>query len=100
MACCGEILFFRVTPGGPPAVPIVRAADLLPFARSLFEAAGVPGDEASVIAAALVDGNLCGHDSHGVIRIPQYVTALRNRQIRAGVPLLIVHEAPAIMVAD
>lgn len=81
-------------------MPIVSAADLLPFARSLFEAAGLPGDEASVVAAALVDANLCGHDSHGVIRIEQYLTALRNGQMRAGVPLLVVHETPAIVVAD
>src|SRR5947199_5390629 len=100
MFSCEEISFSYSTPGGMSAVPIVSAADLLPFARSLFEAAGLPSDEASVVAAALVDANLCGHDSHGVIRIDQYLTALRNGQMQTGVPLLIVHEAPAILVAD
>jgi uncharacterized oxidoreductase len=81
-------------------VPIVSAAHLLPFAQSLFEAAGLPSDEASVVAESLVDANLCGHDSHGVIRIDPYLAALDSGQIRAGVPLLIVHEAPAVLVAD
>src|SRR2546421_139732 len=40
-----------MTAGGPPTVPIISAADLFSFARSLFEAAGLPNDEASVIAA-------------------------------------------------
>src|SRR2546421_12948676 len=100
MFSCEEISFSYATPGGMSAVPIVSATDLLPFARSLFEAAGLPSDEASVVAAALVDANLCGHDSHGVIRIDQYLAALRKGHVRAGVPLHIVHEAPGVLVAD
>ena len=38
----------------------------------IFEAGGVPSDEAPIIAELLVASNLAGHDSHGVIRIPQY----------------------------
>jgi len=81
-------------------VPTVPAADLLTFTRALFQSAGLPTDEASTVAAALVDANLCGHDSHGVIRIDQYLKALRNGQLRAGVSLQVVHEAPAILIAD
>ena len=33
---------------------------------------------------SLVDANLCGHDSHGLIRIPQYLEADRRRPAQAG----------------
>jgi hydroxycarboxylate dehydrogenase B len=81
-------------------VPTVPAADLLTFTHALFQTAGLPADEASTVAAALVDGNLCGHDSHGVIRIIQYVKALEEGGMRAGVPLLVIKESPAVLVAD
>ena len=94
----GRIPFF--TPGEYRAVPTFAAADLLVFVRSLFEAGGVPADEAATVAASLVGANLCGHDSHGVIRVVQYFQALGDGRNRAGVPLLIVKESPAVLVAD
>jgi len=52
------------------------------------------------VAASLVDANLCGHDSHGLIRIPQYVRQIREGQMQPGRPLLVVKETPAVLVAD
>jgi len=83
-----------------PAVPTFAAADLLAFARSLFEASGVPADEAATVAASLVGANLCGHDSHGIIRVMQYLDALGDGRLSSGVELLIVKESPAVLVAD
>jgi uncharacterized oxidoreductase len=54
-------------------VPTLTANRLEQFARDLFEASQFPPEEAALIARSLVDGNLAGHDSHGVIRIPQSV---------------------------
>jgi uncharacterized oxidoreductase len=73
---------------------------LTTFARSLFEAGGVPGEEATIVAESLVDANLCGHDSHGVIRIPQYLRAVRAGVLKPGSPLTIVRETAAVLVAD
>jgi uncharacterized oxidoreductase len=81
-------------------VPTFPVETLLPFARSIFEASGVPADEAAIVAGSLVDANLCGHDSHGLIRIPQYVRAISEGQISPGAPLKIVKETPAVLVAD
>jgi uncharacterized oxidoreductase len=52
------------------------------------------------VARSLVDANLCGHDSHGVMRAPQYIEFLRNGTYRAGVPLDIIQETPAVAAAD
>jgi hydroxycarboxylate dehydrogenase B len=81
-------------------VPTFPVETLLPFAQSIFEASGVPADEAAIVAGSLVDANLCGHDSHGLIRIPQYVRAISEGQICPGAPLTIVKETPAVLVAD
>src|SRR5262245_55919795 len=62
-------------PRGFPAMPTLTAESLHSFARSLFEAGGVAADEAEVVARNLVDANLCGHDSHGAIRVVQYLGA-------------------------
>ena len=55
-------------------MPTLHAPTLLDFATRLFAAAGVPEADASVVAQNLVGANLRGHDSHGVLRIPQYVS--------------------------
>ena len=81
-------------------MPTFPAETLQPFARALFEAGGVPGDEAAIVAGSLVDANLAGHDSHGLIRIPQYLRQIDEGQIKPGTPLAIVKETAAVLVAD
>src|SRR5262245_44892754 len=72
-----------------PAVPTLSADVLLSFTRALFLAAGVPPEDAAIVAGSLVDANLCGHDSHGVIRIMQYVEFLLQDKLKPGLPLQI-----------
>jgi LDH2 family malate/lactate/ureidoglycolate dehydrogenase len=56
----------------------------------IFAALGAPDDIARVVAASLVDANLTGHDSHGVLRIPQYAQRIRDGLVRPAVrPTLI-----------
>ncbi|MCS6865134.1 MAG: Ldh family oxidoreductase [Gemmataceae bacterium] len=81
-------------------MPTFPAARLMAFTQSLFEAAGVSAADAAIVAHSLVDANLCGHDSHGVIRIPQYLEALKNGTYRADAVLSVIHETPAILAAD
>jgi uncharacterized oxidoreductase len=83
-----------------PAVPTLRAESLTSFARALFTAAGVPAEEADVVARSLVDANLAGHDSHGVIRVPQYLKALADGLLRVGVPLSVLSQTPAVLACD
>jgi uncharacterized oxidoreductase len=81
-------------------VPTFPAETLLAFAHSLFTAAGVPADEADRVARSLVDANLCGHDSHGVIRVVQYVKAIHDGVFRPGAAFTVEKETPAVLVAD
>jgi len=81
-------------------MPTFRPEPLIDLSRRIFEAAGVPTDDADIVARSLVDANLCGHDSHGVMRVPQYVQSLRDGKYKANAPLDILNETPAMIAAD
>ncbi len=81
-------------------MPTFTATSLIPFTRSLFEAAGVPREDASIVAHSLVEANLCGHDSHGVMRVPQYLEFIREGRYKPGVVPTVINETPAILAMD
>lgn len=68
-------------------MPRFRADDLKRLGVDLFSAVGVPPEEAALVADHLVEANLLGHDSHGVLRYPQYVGMVRQGTVRPGAPL-------------
>jgi hydroxycarboxylate dehydrogenase B len=78
----------------------IDPAGLTGFATELLVAAGVARDEATVVAASLVGSNLRGHDSHGVMRLPQYIGFIERGEYRHGVELKIERETPAAVVCD
>ncbi len=81
-------------------MPTIAALALTEFTTELLAAAGVPRQDAQTVAASLVGSNLRGHDSHGVMRIPQYVDFVERGEYRLGVSLEVVHETPALVVCD
>src|SRR5262249_49016579 len=83
-----------------PTVPTFPAPVLQTFAEALFHGAGVPADEAKRTSQSLIEANLCGHDSHGLIRIPQYLEAIADGRLRAGAPFTVVKETAAVLVVD
>lgn len=78
----------------------IAREDLTGFAEALFVAAGVDRREAAIVARSLVGANLRGYDSHGVMRIPFYVAAIKDGRVRPGQPLKIERETPAALVCD
>jgi len=60
----------------------------------IFQAAGVPKEEAQTVAKHLVKANLVGHDSHGIIRIPSYIDRIVRGHIVPGAPFDVVRETP------
>src|SRR5574341_973350 len=55
--------------------------------RDIFVAWKAPREDAAWIAALLVRANLRGHDSHGVIRVPQYWESVKKLPSRSGSPV-------------
>lgn len=70
------------------------------FGTALFTACDVPADQAAQASHHLVEANLTGHDSHGVIRIPHYVSALKAGSIQPVGNHKIVRESPASLTID
>ncbi len=81
-------------------MPTIDAPRLTDFATRLFVAAGVPAEDARIVADNLVGANLRGHDSHGVMRIPQYLDFLQRGLYQTGVELKVENETPAVVVCD
>src|SRR5829696_3699574 len=51
---------------------------LTDFAAAVLEAEGVPADDARLVAGCLVQAELWGHPSHGLLRLGWYVARIRS----------------------
>jgi len=68
--------------------------------KDIFEACGTPAPEAEALADHLVSANLMGFDSHGVIRVPQYVDDIQKGFIVPGAPINILNETTTTAILD
>lgn len=81
-------------------MPTIKPELLERFAARLLASGGALPEEADLVAASLVDANLKGYDSHGVMRVPYYVQALRDGEMVSGAVLEVLDEGPARLVTD
>jgi uncharacterized oxidoreductase len=81
-------------------MPTVDPAKLEQVTRDIFVARGVPPGDAAWIATLLVRANLRGHDSHGVIRIPHYVRAMKAGEVNPEPHITVQSETPTIALID
>jgi uncharacterized oxidoreductase len=70
------------------------------FLGEIFAAAGSSAEEARIVSDHLVDANLKGHDSHGVIRAAKYVDWIREGQLLPNRHARVVKEAGALLVIE
>ncbi|MCC6535120.1 MAG: Ldh family oxidoreductase [Burkholderiales bacterium] len=73
---------------------------LLEFATAVYARAGMPLDDARLIADTLVQADLWGHQSHGVLRLGWYLDRLRNGVMRAVPRIEQLVDAGAIGLID
>jgi uncharacterized oxidoreductase len=73
---------------------------LLDFIAAIFVRIGCDAAEAERIARYLVNANLTGHDSHGVIRAPRYVEDVRSGRTIPGLSVTVVSESPTHAVLE
>ena len=66
----------------------------------IFVAAGGEEDEARRIGANLVEANLAGHDSHGVVRTQRYVYWHRDGKVRFGQKVETVFDSEAFALLE
>ena len=79
---------------------IVRAEPLRRVVGRIFVVLGCAEEEAAGIAWRLVEANLAGHDSHGVVRVPRYAQWMADGTLRPGQRIRVVTETDVLAVVD
>src|SRR5213080_2044126 len=85
---------------GSSDAPRVAPAALAAFVKRAFEAAGLPSADAEIAAGLMVEADLRGSDTHGVIRLPLYLRRLKAGGVKARPNIRIVQEQPATGLVD
>jgi uncharacterized oxidoreductase len=78
----------------------IPADALRSFCAEIFACVGCQPEEADRVSASLVDANLTGHDSHGVIRAPRYVDWVRTGDLIPNQSIERLVDTPVIGVVD
>ena len=60
----------------------ISAARLTDLVALIMQGGGCNAEEARTVARRLVDSNLVGHDSHGVLRVGKYLEWARDGKLR------------------
>ena len=78
----------------------ISAPDLLNYSTKIFQFCQTPIEEAKIVADHLVTANLMGFDSHGVIRIPEYIGYVNKGLIQPGASIKIKKEMSTAATID
>ena len=78
----------------------VSADGMTALGAQIFAKAGASQDEALAISANLVNSNLSGHDSHGVVRIPRYLMWESTDNLKFGQHADIITDGDAFAIID
>ena len=76
------------------------AEELRQVALGTLLAVGTHPEGAAQVAESLIDGNLTGHDSHGVIRLPLYIGDARSGHVKAASRPEVVRRKGATATID
>ena len=87
-------------PGSVPVPVTVGHHPLRAFAAAILARCGVPPDDAALFADSLVQADLWGHQSHGVLRLGWYVARLASGAMQAVTRAERVIDAGAVAVID
>ena len=66
----------------------------------LFIAVGTPENEAQVVSQHLVESSLMGHDSHGVMRIPEYLDLIEQQRVTPGGAITVRQTSSTTSIID
>ena len=81
-------------------MPSFHADGLTRLASTIFQRCGAPADVADCVAEHLVASNLAGHDSHGVLRIAQYLEMLDAGLVKPDGRMSVVERFAGGAVVD
>jgi LDH2 family malate/lactate/ureidoglycolate dehydrogenase len=70
------------------------------FGTRVLIASGVPEADAALVAESLVQADLWGHGSHGLLRLPWYVARLRSGAVRAVTDPAVLSDTGPLVLLD
>jgi uncharacterized oxidoreductase len=81
-------------------MPNISAERLREIGTGLLDAVGSPHERSQWVTETLVRANLAGHDSHGVMRLPQYLDQARQGQVQPAADIVITRETACTASID
>ncbi len=81
-------------------MPTFNPQDLREIGYRLFQTAGCREDDSRAVVDHIVESNLFGHPSHGVMRYAEYLRALRDGRFKPRATPRIVSDHPCTAVVD
>ena len=78
----------------------IHAKPLMAFITRAFVKVGVPQADADILAQLMVEADLRGGDTHGVIRLPLYVRRIRAGGVNPKPDIRVVNERPSAALID
>lgn len=79
---------------------VFSADELRDTATAIFRAAGADPEPTDILVTHLIDANLAGHDSHGILRIPSYIRLIKSGKIQPNARPSIIRETPVSALVD
>lgn len=79
---------------------VIQAERLMEHCQDLLECSGVPVHQAKLIADTLVEANLRGVDSHGVVRLSNYIERLQKGVVQAKTEVRTAEDFGAVALLD
>jgi LDH2 family malate/lactate/ureidoglycolate dehydrogenase len=83
-----------------PELTYVPAAEALDFAKRLLLAHGVPVEDAGIAAECMVQADLRGVDTHGVMRLPGYLDRIRRGLVNPRPEIKVRRVTPVSLAVD
>jgi LDH2 family malate/lactate/ureidoglycolate dehydrogenase len=81
-------------------MPNLSPDTLRALASAILEAVGSEPETARFVGDSLVDANLAGHDSHGVMRLLLYASTARSGQVEAAARAVVARKTGATATVD
>lgn len=78
----------------------IQSDKLAALTSAIFCNKGSQLQESETIARHLVEANLAGHDSHGVIRVPAYVRWVDEGKLRPNQSVSVIFQNDAVSIID
>lgn len=74
--------------------------DLKAFSKGIYRKAGVPDEEAEIVAGLLARSDLRGVETHGVTRLPIYIQRIQKGYVRAVGRITLIREKGPTIFAE